>query len=100
MRVIYDLFKTVRKFRDIKEGECFYYPEKDTFLMKTEEVQGITGVIFNAVSLEDGIIYDIYNELEFEVVDSTLIIGKETGLEHKRKGGSEDETNNKESNNE
>lgn len=76
MKLVYDVFET-KKLRDIKVGQCFYYPEAEAFLMKTEEVQGITGEIFNAVSLEDGIVYGFYEGLEFQVVDATLLIKKE-----------------------
>ena len=76
MKLVYDVFET-KQLRDIEVGQCFYCPEAEAFLMKTEEVQGITGEVFNAVSLEDGIVYGFPEGLEFQVVDATLLIKKE-----------------------
>lgn len=85
MKIQFNEFITCYPFNKIRVGAVFYDINSDDFYMKTEELQSITGEIFNAVNISNGIIESFSDNMEFEIVESKVVIGK---------GVNSDDTNN------
>ena len=75
MKIVKENIRKMKEFKDIEIGEVFieYNGEFEHIQMKVTPVVE-NNIVYNAVSLGTGVLYNMEDDTEVEVVDPTLII--------------------------
>lgn len=75
MTIVKENTRKMKEFKDIEIGDVFieYNGEFEHIQMKVTPIVE-NNIVYNAVSMETGVIYHMEDDTEVEIIDPTLII--------------------------
>lgn len=75
MKIVKENLRRFKEFKNVNIGDVFieYNGEFEHIQMKVTSIVE-NNVVYNAVSMETGVVYHMEDDTEVEVVDPTLII--------------------------
>ncbi len=75
MKIIEKHARQMKKFKDVAIGEVFVEYDNENKFVQMKVTPVVEGkVVFNAVSMETGILYNMEDDADVEVVETTLTI--------------------------